>query len=376
MLCGMSILPGLPTWLLPALGLAVALTIPAYAYKSRGRTYATFAAVLIGLSVPAALILERRLGALLPDSTAVVLQWVFVWLLLATGIHLASLVRARLRPRWFRWGVSVPGMAFLALGAVSLVWFAVWLLPRALLAAMGADSALQTLAWLDWAPVLLVAASVGTSRGIRREVVRLDFDGLAPEVLSRVPVQRHLRGSEPALSRRPLRIVQLTDTHLGPWQPVALLRSRIAEAVALEPDLVLLTGDFLTMEGNSTPGALAAALAPLSKLQGSCYAIFGNHDHEAPEEVRSGLLTNGVRLLLDEAAVAETHLGRVQILGADWHRRDAADRRARAAGPPPPRRPGACGSCSSTIRPTSTTSPPVTWTSRSRATPTAASWGS
>ncbi len=325
MLCAMS-LPVLPTALLPSLGLALLVAIPSYAYRVRGRTYAIFAAVLLGLSVPAALVLERRLAGLLPDAGATWLQWGFGWLLIATGVHLASLVRARMRPAWFRFSVSLPGMAFLALGAMSLVWLTAWLLPRGVLYAFGAESALAGLAWLDWVPVLTILASIGTSMGIRREVVRFGLQGGEPTRVSRMPLERHRRGAEPDVEHRPLRIAQLTDTHLGPWQPVSRLRSLVAEVVEADPDLVLLTGDFLTMESNGTPGALAAALEPLGKLPGRCFAIFGNHDHEAPEEVRSGLAVNGVRLLLDEVAVAETPVGKVQIIGSDWHRRDAEER--------------------------------------------------
>jgi uncharacterized protein len=81
---------------------------------------------------------------------------------------------------------------------------------------------------------------------------------------------------------------------------------------------VLLTGDFLTMEGSGTPGALARALAPLRRAPGRCFAIFGNHDHEAPEEVCAALAENGVTLLVDREAIVETPIGPVQILGADY----------------------------------------------------------
>jgi hypothetical protein len=102
------------------------------------------------------------------------------------------------------------------------------------------------------------------------------------------------------------------------------LARRIEEMVGHDPDLVLLTGDFLTMESNGTPGALATALAPLAALPGRCFAIFGNHDHEAPEEVRAALAANGIRLLVDEEALAETPAGAVQIVGADhyWEERE------------------------------------------------------
>src|SRR5689334_15979979 len=40
-----------------------------------------------------------------------------------------------------------------------------------------------------------------------------------------------------------------------------------------------------------------SALAPLQPVADRCYAVFGNHDHEAPHEVRHGLAANGIRLL-------------------------------------------------------------------------------
>jgi len=98
------------------------------------------------------------------------------------------------------------------------------------------------------------------------------------------------------------------------------MRALIDELMDHEPDLVVLTGDFLTMESNETPGALAEALEPLQRMRGRCYAIFGNHDHEAPEEVRSALAANDIRLLVDDSALAETEVGKVQIVGADYVR--------------------------------------------------------
>jgi predicted MPP superfamily phosphohydrolase len=107
------------------------------------------------------------------------------------------------------------------------------------------------------------------------------------------------------------------------------LQRRIERLVRHDPDLVLLTGDFLTMESEGTPGALARALEPLRPIADRCYAIFGNHDHEAPGEVRHGLAANGIRLLIDDEAVAPTPIGDVQILGTDWVARDHAEHLAR-----------------------------------------------
>jgi predicted MPP superfamily phosphohydrolase len=134
----------------------------------------------------------------------------------------------------------------------------------------------------------------------------------------RVPVERYRRRTPPSLDSRPLRIVQVTDPHLGPWQPVERLQRHLERLLEHEPDLVLLTGDFLTMEGQGTPGALAESLAPLAAVADRCYAIFGNHDHEAPFEVRGALARHGIRLLVDEETVTQTPVGPVQILGADY----------------------------------------------------------
>jgi predicted MPP superfamily phosphohydrolase len=104
---------------------------------------------------------------------------------------------------------------------------------------------------------------------------------------------------------------------------------------------VLLTGDFLTMEGSGSRGALAAALAPLRRAEGRVYAVFGNHDHDrgAPDEVYAALHANGVRVLMDEEATIETLAGAVQIVGADYvgkGRREHIQRLLHAH----PRRPG------------------------------------
>jgi predicted MPP superfamily phosphohydrolase len=139
---------------------------------------------------------------------------------------------------------------------------------------------------------------------------------------------------------RPLKVIQITDPHLGPFMSVERLR-RIAErAVAREPDLVVLTGDFLTMESHARPDLLAAALSPLKALEGRTFACLGNHDHEALETVQRALAETGVRLLVDEAAELTTPAGPVQILGFDFVWRGRAEHLARVTAAHP-RRAGA-----------------------------------
>jgi hypothetical protein len=292
--------------------------LPLYAARVRGRAYAIFGLVILLVSLPGAVVAHLRLRTWLHDPVALAADVAFAYCMAAAAAHLASLVRARLRSQAFRALVSVPGMFFVAAGALAGVWLLALLPLRGALHALELDSTLRSLRWLDVVPFAIAALSIATSYRLVPEVVRIRFGPERPDEVARVPVERH-RGRAPApLSARPLRIVQISDPHLGPWQSTRRLRRRIADLVAQEPDLVLLTGDFLTMEGMGTPGALAEALAPLRDCAGRCFAIFGNHDHEAPGEVRSALEQSGVHLLIDDEALVDTPIGPVQIVGADW----------------------------------------------------------
>jgi hypothetical protein len=315
-----------PVWLLPALALAVGIAIPVWAAHARGRTYAIFVGVVLLFSFPAGVALGLRLQALAGPILGPAIGWAFAYALAATGVHFASLVRARLRTRAFRWAVSVPAQAFVALGALSLPFLVALLPVRVGFWAFDATGVLAALHWLDLIPLAVIGASIATSLHPRREIVRVTLGGPEPESLVRLPVERRGWGETHPEPCRPLRIVQITDPHLGPWAPIHRLRRRIDELLDHEPDLVLLTGDFLTMEGNGTPGALTEALAPVQRAAGRCFAIFGNHDHEAPEEVAAALAANGVRLLVDDEALAETPVGPVQIVGADWYRTERKQR--------------------------------------------------
>ncbi|MDJ0853269.1 MAG: metallophosphoesterase [Myxococcota bacterium] len=313
-----------PGWAFPAIAFAIWASVPAYAWAVRGRTFAIFAAVVMAISLIGAVVTHARVSAWILPGYRGWLDAGFLCFMLAAAVHYAHLVRARMRGRPFRLAISIPGQYFAATGALASVWLLALLPLRTLLWALDLGSWLHALRWLDLAPYAVGAASVVTSVRPWMEVVRVRLGRDGPDEVTRVPVERHRHRAPAPLERRPLRIVQLSDPHLGPWQSVRRLRRNISRLLDHDPDLVLLTGDFLTMESNDTPGALAAALAPLQGLPGRCFAIFGNHDHEAPDEVRDAMKRNAVTLLVDEEAVAETPVGPVQIVGADYCRRDRA----------------------------------------------------
>jgi hypothetical protein len=301
-----------------ALALGVAIGVPVYALRVRGRRYATFGAIVLALSLPGALVAHARLADLAGPGGSRWVDAAFAWGVAAAGLHMTHLVRARLRGPVFRALVSVPGQTFTAAGFMAGWWLLAWLPPRLLLWGLGQADALNALRWLDLAPFVLAAASVATSLRPAAEWVRIPLGKDGPDEVARMPVERSRRRTPDLPGSPPLRVVQVTDPHLGPWQPVARLQRHLEHLLGHDPDLVLLTGDFLTMEGQGSPGALAESLVPLQRVSSRCYAVFGNHDHESPDEVKSALAHNGIRLLLDEEVVVDTRVGPVQILGADY----------------------------------------------------------
>lgn len=277
----------------------------------RGKLFAIFGAVILGVHSLSAV-------ALLGGST----RWlpVFAVLQVATIVHFFALVRPRMWTLPWRVLVSWPASVFVASSILALPW--------SVSAALGAP-----LPW-PWVPFALAIAGFVQSLTTREEEVDVVIgDGHVP---SDAPV-RHVTSE--AREARPLRIVQLTDTHLGPFMSVETLARICERAVERDPDLVLLTGDYLTMESQMRPEHLERALAPLASLEGRVFACRGNHDHEAPAIVARALEKNGIRLLNDEEAVVDTEAFPVQILGADFVFRDRAGH-VRALAERHPRREG------------------------------------
>jgi predicted MPP superfamily phosphohydrolase len=273
------------------------LLVVVLAAALRSRAYAMFRGVGLGLHALVATALWPRVGELWP---------LFVYLHATVFVRSALLVRPRMQPLAYRTLVSVPSAFFSAGTALAMPW------------AVGFALGFAPVGW--WAPYLLAAIGVWQSLSARREVNTIVVaDG---ETVS--GIRRH-RSANGACSERPLRIVQITDPHLGPFMSVGRLAEICRRAVEREPDLVLLTGDFLTMESQSDPAVLAGGLEPLRALEGKVFACLGNHDLEAPETVKKALADIGARLLIDEAALVETPAGRVQLVGADfrWRGREA-----------------------------------------------------
>ncbi len=310
------------SWLFRALAVLTWIGVPTYAAFVRGRFYAVFSLVILSFSLPGALILHSRLRELVSPEITFLLDLLFAYSMAAAGIQFAHLVRARMRGGIFRWLISVPAQTFIAGGMLAGPWLLLLFPFRLAFGALDWQTTLSVLTFVEALPLVIATLSIVTSMTTRPETVRFRLSRQGPEKIQRVPVER-FRGRPPEpLPERPLRIVQISDTHLGPWQSVARLHDRVAQLVARDPDLVMLTGDFLTMESVGSPGCLEEALRPLQPIADRCAAIFGNHDHEAPNHVRDAMRAIGIPMLIDDETCFETPIGPVQVVGSDYVNRN------------------------------------------------------
>lgn len=125
------------------------------------------------------------------------------------------------------------------------------------------------------------------------------------------------------------RIVQLSDLHMGSW----LTRERLAETVDLinaqKPDLVAITGDFVTL-GSIDPVAndLIDTLTQLQATDG-VVGVLGNHDHwkNAPQ-ISEVLRTANVIELPNDSIVIERDRAQLTIAGLDdvWESKNDLDK--------------------------------------------------
>lgn len=110
---------------------------------------------------------------------------------------------------------------------------------------------------------------------------------------------------------RELKIVQLSDTHIGPIRNSGFMKEIVKKTDALNPDLVLITGDLV--EG--TVGLHPSMFDSVNKLKAPVLFITGNHDmYEGLESVFEVLKTTKIRIMNDEIIEFEG----LQIVGVNY----------------------------------------------------------
>ena len=114
-----------------------------------------------------------------------------------------------------------------------------------------------------------------------------------------------------------LRVAQLSDLHVGPRTPDEVVRAAIAEANAFEPDLVVLTGDYLSHSRRE----LDAMHALLGGLAAPTIAVLGNHDVWVdPKGATAALRGHGYEVLENAWTTVRLRGAPFTIVGVGDHR--------------------------------------------------------
>lgn len=126
------------------------------------------------------------------------------------------------------------------------------------------------------------------------------------------------------------RIAQLSDLHIGGLLSERAAARWVRAANAERPDLVALTGDYVT-NGVAFHGAIADTIAGLH-ARDAVVAVLGNHDYFGDGEPLASLLrARGVVLLRNERHTVRRGGASLEIAGVDdtWTRRADVDRTMR-----------------------------------------------
>jgi len=174
------------------------------------------------------------------------------------------------------------------------------------------------------------AASLGSTVFTRRNFLRLAAGSAAGLAFYSGEIARHeieIVTRTITLSRLPdafagLRIVQISDFHFEEFTEAFFLETVVRKVNALAPDLVVLTGDFVSR--GPLPRHIAAKMSYhcaglLSQL--TCplrYSILGNHDCMVNSRaVTDALVTHGIPVLANRCVPLERDGQRIWLAGIE-----------------------------------------------------------
>ncbi|MHB1132728.1 MAG: metallophosphoesterase [Chloroflexota bacterium] len=114
-----------------------------------------------------------------------------------------------------------------------------------------------------------------------------------------------------------LRVVQLSDLHLGEGNGLEITRAAITQTLALRPDVVVLTGDYVSTLANGEAALLREELSRLAAPLG-VYAVLGNHDRwSSGTRVSAAVRAAGVTLLHNESVALRRGEEALYLVGVD-----------------------------------------------------------
>ncbi len=115
----------------------------------------------------------------------------------------------------------------------------------------------------------------------------------------------------------PLRVVQLTDIHAGIYMTPKAIRRYAEQVIALQPDVFILTGDFISNSISFLPSCLEE-LARVHARYGT-FATLGNHEHWFGNlsEFRMIFRRYKIQLLQNSHQLIQTEHGVFAVAGID-----------------------------------------------------------
>lgn len=126
--------------------------------------------------------------------------------------------------------------------------------------------------------------------------------------------QIHLRRLSPAFDG--LRIVQLSDIHHSPFTSRAQIERAVQTANSLQPDIVALTGDYISKERQYA--APCAELLGKLRARHGVFAVLGNHDHWTDAALITDLFrAEGMTVLVNQGMRFEMKGAALWLAGVD-----------------------------------------------------------
>ena len=112
------------------------------------------------------------------------------------------------------------------------------------------------------------------------------------------------------------KIVQLSDLHHSPFTGTEQIERAIELANRLEPDIVALTGDYISHD--RTYAAACAEMVGRLRARHGVYAVLGNHDHWTDAALITDLFrAEGIHVLINEGLRFEQDGGSFWLAGVD-----------------------------------------------------------
>lgn len=116
------------------------------------------------------------------------------------------------------------------------------------------------------------------------------------------------------------RLIQISDLHIGPIVSDEYLLRAFELVQRLEPDLLVITGDFMSYRGPQTIEQTARVMEQLRHPRLGTFGILGNHDYgerwlqsDVADSLTQRLQNVGIRMLRNELH----DVGGLQIIGID-----------------------------------------------------------